>query len=188
MREHKTIEGILKDQRGIYMAVKCSLGSSNQNKKNIIEFTKQKGKFKGKGRRRRRRRVRVMTSVAFVVKKKSHQKKECPQFLKRQSGMHHSLLVESCLVLDSTNSWWINFGVIDHVYNSLQGFQLRKRLNDGDMYLTLAFEARIVVQAMGCVTLILDDSYLLKLKDCLYVFESRKNLILVSNFCKQSLS
>ena len=66
MREHKTIEGILKDQRGIYMAVKCSLGSSNQNKKNIIEFTKQKGKFKGK---RRRRRVRVMTNVSFVVKK-----------------------------------------------------------------------------------------------------------------------
>ena len=65
MREHKMIEGILKDQRGIYMAVKCSLGSSNQNK-NIIEFTKQKGKFKGK---RRRRRVRVMTNVSFVVKK-----------------------------------------------------------------------------------------------------------------------
>ena len=67
MREHKTIEGILKDQRGIYMVVKCSLGSSNQNKKNIIEFTKQKRKFKGK--KRRRRRVRVMTSVSFVVKK-----------------------------------------------------------------------------------------------------------------------
>ena len=65
MREHKTIEGILKDQRGIYMAVKCSLGSSNQNKKNIVEFTKQKGKFKGKGKRRR---VRVMISVSFVVK------------------------------------------------------------------------------------------------------------------------
>ena len=66
-----------------------------------------------------------------------------------------------------------------------RGFNLRRRLNYRDMYLKIASEARIVMKAMGDVTLILDDSCLLKLKDCLYVFESRKNLILVSNFCNR---
>ena len=45
------------------------------------------------------------------------------------------------------------------------------------MYLTLAFEIRIVMQAVRDVTLILDDSCLLELKDCLYVLEFRTNLI-----------
>ena len=53
MREHKMTEGILKDQRGIYMAVKGSLGFSSQNKKNTIEFIKQKGKFKAKGKKKK---------------------------------------------------------------------------------------------------------------------------------------
>ena len=53
--------------------------------------------------------------------------------------MHHFLLVESCLVLDSTNSWWIDSKATNHVCNSLQRFHLRRRLNDGDMYLTLGF-------------------------------------------------
>ena len=166
MREHKMTKGILKDQRGIYMAVKGSLGFSSQNKKNTIEFIKQKGKFKAKGKKKKSK----GHDKCFLCGKKCHQKKECPQFLRRQSTMHHSLIVELCLVLDSTNSWWINFGAIDYVYNSLQGFQLRERLNDRDMYFTLAFEARVVVQAMGYVTLILNDRCLLELKDCLYVF------------------
>ena len=34
--------------------------------------------------------------------------------------MYHSLLVESCLMVDSKNSWWIDFKAIDHAYNSLQ--------------------------------------------------------------------
>ena len=102
--------------------------------------------------------------------------------------MHHSLLVESCLVLDSTNSWWIEFGAIDHVYNSLQGFRLRKSLNDGDMYLILAFKATHVVQAVGIVTLILGNSCLLELKNCFYVSKSRKNLISISSLCKMNYS
>ena len=38
-----------------------------------------------------------------------------------------------------------------------------------DMYLTLAYEVRIVVQVVGDVTLILDDGCVIELKDCLYV-------------------
>ena len=59
--------------------------------------------------------------------------------------MHRLLLVESYLVVDSTKSWWIDFKASNDNYNSLLGFQLRRRLNDGEMNLDLAFQARIVV-------------------------------------------
>ena len=68
--------------------------------------------------------------------------------------MPHSLLVESRLVLDSTNYWWIDSSSTNHVCNSSQGVQSKEKIELQDMYLTLAFEARIVVQAMGDVTLI----------------------------------
>ena len=45
--------------------------------------------------------------------------KEFPKFLKRQSSMHHSLLVESCLALNSSNFLWIDSKAIDHICNSL---------------------------------------------------------------------
>ena len=42
------------------------------------------------------------------------------------------------------------------------------------------------MEVVGDVTLILDDNCLLELKDCLYVPDSRKTLILVSSLCKQN--
>ena len=34
--------------------------------------------------------------------------------------MSHLLLVELCLVEDSTNFWWIDFKTTNHIYNSLE--------------------------------------------------------------------
>ena len=53
MRELQMVEGILKDQKGIHMAMKCSSSSSSQKKKNTMKSTKQKEKFKGKGRKKK---------------------------------------------------------------------------------------------------------------------------------------
>ena len=44
------------------------------------------------------------------------------------------------------------------------------------------------MQTIGDVTIILYDSCLLELKDCLYVPKSRKNLISFSSLCKQNYS
>ena len=52
------------------------------------------------------------------------------------------------------------------------------------MYLTLAPVIRIAMQFMGDVTLVLESNSHLELKNRLYVLESRKNLILVSNLNK----
>ena len=60
-------------------------------------------------------------------------------------------------------------------------------MNDGKMYLALAFKVRIFVQVVRNVALI-DDSCLLELKHCLYVSKSIKNLISVSSLCKLNYS
>ena len=161
------------------MVVKgCSSSSSQKKKNNITKSTKQKRKFKGNGKKKKSK----GKGKCFIYGQKGHQKKKkSPKFLKRQSSIHHYLLVESCLVLDSTNSWWTDFRATNHVCNLLLGFQLRIRMNDGDMLMTLAFEARVIVQAMRDITLIFSNNSVLVLKNCLYVPKSRKNLIWVSS-------
>lgn len=56
------------------------------------------------------------------------------------------------------------------------------------MYLNLASNAKIVMQAMGDATFILKNNCLLELKDCLYVLKSRKDFISVSSLCKSNYS
>ena len=52
MRELRTVEGNLNDQKDIHMAIKgCSSFSSQ--KKNTTKSTKQKRKFKGKGKKKK---------------------------------------------------------------------------------------------------------------------------------------
>ena len=95
------------------MTVRDSSSSFSQKKNNITKFTKQKRKSKRKKNKNKGQ------GKYFLCGKKGHWKNECLKFLKRGSNMHHSLLIESCLVLDSTNSWWIDSRAIDHVWNSL---------------------------------------------------------------------
>ena len=45
------------------------------------------------------------------------------------------------------------------------------------MYPTLTFDVTIVMQAMGDVTLVLENNFYLEPKDCLFVPQSRKNLV-----------
>ena len=87
-------------------------------------------------------------------------------------------------MVDSTNSWWIDSKVNDHIYNSLQGFQLSRRLNNEDTYLTLTSNASTIVKLVEDVTIVLENKYLLKLKDCLFVPRSKRNLILVFSLNK----
>ena len=56
------------------------------------------------------------------------------------------------------------------------------------MYLILASIVRIAMQVMGDVTLVLENNKHLKLKDYLYVLESRQNLILIYSLNKSDYS
>ena len=54
------------------------------------------------------------------------------------------------------------------------------------MYLTLEFTTRIAMQAIGDVTLVLENNKHLELKDYFYLLESSKNLVLVSSINKSN--
>ena len=64
----------------------------------------------------------------------------------------------------------------NHICNSLQEFQETRKLNKGELFLTLADRSRISVLAVGVFNLCF-DSRVLMLEDCLYVPNVRRNLI-----------
>ena len=83
-------------------------------------------------------------------------------------SMKSSFLLETCLVHNPTNSWCVDSRCTNHIYNVLQGFQETKRLNEGEMFLTLANRSKILVVAIGVSNLCF-GSMVLILEDYLYV-------------------
>ena len=67
-------------------------------------------------------------------------------------------------------------GCTNHICNSLQGFQETRKLNEGELFLTLADGSRISVVAVGVFNLCFESRVLI-LEDCLYVPNFRRNLI-----------
>ena len=67
-------------------------------------------------------------------------------------------------------------GCTNHICNSLQGFQEIRKLNEGEMFLTLANGSIIPVVVVGVFNLCFESKVLL-LEDCLYVLNVRRNLI-----------
>ena len=106
-------EEIIKELMSVHMAIKeSSCSSRNKKKKNSFKNSKQGKNKTGKGKSK-------CKGKCFIYGKKGRWKKECLDFLKKKEGISHSILVESCLVVDSTKSWWIDSGATDHIYNSL---------------------------------------------------------------------
>ena len=67
-------------------------------------------------------------------------------------------------------------GCTNHICNSLQGFQETRKLNEGELFLTLADGSRISIVAVGVFNLCFESRVLI-LVDCLYVPNIRRNLI-----------
>ena len=62
----------------------------------------------------------------------------------------------------------MDLGCTNHICNSLQGFQKTRKLNEGELFLTLAGGRRILVVAIGVVNLCFESRVLI-LEDYLYV-------------------
>ena len=90
--------------------------------------------------------------------------------------MKSSFLLEICLVKNPTDSWCVDSGSTNHICNSLQGFQETRKLNKGELFLTLAYGSKILVVAVGVVNLCFESRVLI-LEDCLYVPNVHRNLI-----------
>ena len=108
---------------------------------------------------------------------KGHWKRNCPIFrAAKNKGMKCSFLLEICLVQNPMDSWCVDSGCTNHICNSLQGFQKTRKLNEGELFLTLVDGRKIPVVAVGVFNLCF-DSRVLTLEDCLYVSNVRRNLI-----------
>ena len=88
--------------------------------------------------------------------------------------MKSSFFLEICLVQNPTDSWCVDSGCTNHICNFLQGFQETRKLNEGELFLTLADGSRIPVVAIRVFNLC---SRVLILEDCLYVPNVCRNLI-----------
>ena len=97
--------------------------------------------------------------------------------------MKSSFLLEICLVQNPTDSWCVDSSCTNHICNTLQGFQETRKLNEGELFFTLADGSRIPVVAVGVFNLCFDSRVLI-LKDCFYVPNVRRNLISATYFGK----
>ena len=94
----------------------------------------------------------------------------------KNKGVIRSFILEICLVHNPTDSWCVDSGCTNHIYNTLQGFQETRRVNEGELFLTLADGSKILVVTIGVFNLCFDSRVLI-LEDCLYVPNVRRNLI-----------
>ena len=90
--------------------------------------------------------------------------------------MKSSFPLEICLVQNPTDSWCVDSNCTNHICNSLQGFQETRKLNEWELFLTLADGSRIPIVAIGVVNLCFESRVLI-LEDCLYVPNVHRNLI-----------
>ena len=94
----------------------------------------------------------------------------------KNKGVIRSFILEICLVHNPTDSWCVDSGCTNHIYNTLQGFQETRRVNEGELFLTLADGSKILVVTIGVFNLCFDSRVLI-LEDCLYVPNVCRNLI-----------
>jgi gag-polypeptide of LTR copia-type/Zinc knuckle len=139
LKELQAAEGLLKKPSSVMVAVKS--GSSKR-------FAKKKKKKTQAGIPRAGNATQGMAGgpkalgpqqkkakgKCFKCGQKGHWKPQCP-LLKNNAGISFSLVVESCLAVRSTGTWYVDSGATDHVCNSLQGFQETRQLSDGKIYL-----------------------------------------------------
>jgi hypothetical protein len=77
-------------------------------------------------------------------------------------------------------TWWIDSGVTIHVANSLQGFHTRRTLQRGERSIRVANGVEAEVEAIGKLLLELNNGFILRLHNILYIPSLSRNLISVS--------
>ena len=174
------------------VATEGILGTSNVNA-NMAEVSTSQPKSKGKGKKKKKKdftkqvgkqialgvsnKGKKIKGKCFHCGAKGHWKRNCSKFKPANNkDMKSPFLLEICLVQNPTDSWCVDSGCTNHICNSLQGFQETKKLNEGELFLTLPDRSRIPVVVVGVFNLCFESRVLI-LEDCLYVPDVRRNLI-----------
>jgi hypothetical protein len=116
-------------------------------------------------------------------KRRGHYQKNCIEFLKhlnKQCEDHVTFVDESLFLSYSKSTWWINSGATIHVANSLQGFHMSRTLQRGERSIRVANSVEAEVEAIGELSLELNNGFILRLHNVLYVPSLNRNLISVS--------
>jgi hypothetical protein len=116
-------------------------------------------------------------------KRRGHYQKNCIEFLKHlnKQGEDHITFVDETLFLSySKSTWWIDSGATIHVTNSLQGFHMRRTLRRGERSIGVINGVEAEVEAIGELPLELNNSFILRLHNVLYVPSLSRKLIFVS--------
>jgi hypothetical protein len=116
-------------------------------------------------------------------KRRGHYQKNCIEFLKHlnKQGEDHVTFVDESLFLSYLKStWWIDSGTTIHVANSLQGFHTRRSLLRGERSIRATNSVEAEVEAIGELPLVLNNGFILRLHNILYVPSLSRNLISVS--------
>ena len=163
MNELVVVEGILGTSNVDTNMVEASTSqpkSKGKGKKKMKKgFTKQDGKQIALGVSNKGKKIK---GKCFHCGEKGHRKRNCPKFKATiNKGTKSSFLLEICLVQNPTDSWCVDSGCTNHIYNSLQGFQETRKLNDGELFLTLADGSRIPVVAVGVFNLCFESRILI---------------------------
>ena len=128
-----------------------------KKKKKKKDFAKQDGKQVALGVANKGKKTK---GKCFHCGEKGHWKRNCPIFkAAKNKGMKSTLLLETCLVQNPIDSWCVDLGCTNHICNSLQGFQETRKLNEGEMFLTLADGSKIPVVAIECVIYVLNIEF-----------------------------
>ena len=102
--------------------------------------------------------------------------------------MIESQVVEASFITDTSNTWCIDSGAINHICNTLQGFRSTRQFRNEEIKFTLASNATISVVTMGVVVLVFQNNRTLVLLDVQYVPNLRRDLIYVSKLVNKGFS
>jgi hypothetical protein len=86
---------------------------------------------------------------------------------------------ESLFLSYSKSTWWIDSGATIHVANSLQGFHMSRIIQRGERSIRVVNGVEAEVEAIGELSLELNNVFILRLHNVLYVPSLSRNLIYV---------
>jgi uncharacterized protein (DUF4415 family) len=144
-------------------------------------FSKPQGKTTQTNHHKKFNNVQIDKDTCKWCKRKGHYQKECLEFLKHLMRKCEDVITfidESLYLSYAKSTWWIDSGATIHVANSLQRFHTRI-LQRRERHIKVANGVKVEVKAIGELPLELNDDFVLKLIDVLYVPSLHRNLISV---------
>lgn len=99
---------------------------------------------------------------------------------KSAQGMSNVLIIETNLLVGSSDTWCIDSRTTSHICNMLQGFKETCRFKDGEIILKTGTNATVATVTIRTFILELSIDRILILEDCLFVPDIRRNLITIS--------